>query len=294
MDLNQIYYFITVIECGSYTKAAQKLSLSKSTLSRQIQTLEDRVQTRLLHRSTRKISLTKAGEHFFNHCHPLIGHLQNAHTQTSQYHKDITGELRITMTPEFGTCFLHDVLPKFLDQYPNIKLDLDLSTHNQDLITQGFDLAIRIGELQDSSYICKRIATAKMGLYASPKYLLSAGHPSCLNDLNQHKNIMINLKKGALIFKGLDPLPINNYQLASNSMTLNKLLCIDAQGITILPNILCEAEVQSGELVQLLPNAPYEHPNIYAVYPSKIHPTKALTTLIDFIARELGKLDSLN
>ena len=294
MDLNQIYYFITIIECGNYTKAAQRLSLSKSTLSRHIQALEDRVQTRLLHRSTRQISLTKAGELLFNHCSPLIIHLQNAHTQTTQYHKDITGHLRITMPPEFGTDFLNDVLPKFLDQHPNIQVELDLSTTNQDLITQGFDLAIRIGELEDSSYIAKRIATARMGLYASPTYLLSKEAPRCIEEINQHKNIMINIKQNHLTFKELPPIPIDNYQLSSNSMTLNKLLCLNAQGLAILPEILCETELKSGALVKLLPDAPFEHPNIYAVYPSRIHPTKALTTLIDFIANELSKLDTLN
>jgi len=293
VDLNQIYYFITVVECNSYTKAAQRLSLSKSTLSRHIQALENRVQTRLLHRSTRKISLTKAGEQFFNNCLPLITHLQNTYAQTNQYHKDITGELRITMPPEFGTCFLHDVLPQFLDQHPNIKIELDLSTHNQDLITQGFDLAIRIGELEDSSYIAKRIATSKMGLYASPKYLLSAGEVNTIRDIKHHKNIMISLKPDTMTFHEEEPQLIGNYQISSNSMTLNKLLCINAQGLTVLPSILCEAEVKSGELVQLLPNAPFENPNIYAVYPSRVHPTKALTTLIDFIANELSKLDHL-
>ncbi len=294
MDLNQIYYFVTIIECGSYTKAAQRLSLSKSTLSRHIQTLENRVQTRLLHRSTRQIKLTKAGEQFFNHCLPLITHLQNAHSQTSQYHKDITGHLRITMPPEFGTGFLSEVLPKFLDQHPNIKIELDLSTHNQDLISQGFDLAIRIGELEDSSYIAKRIATAKMGLYASPIYLLSHEAPRNIEEINQHKNIIINVTNGYLSLKGSEPILIDNYQLASNSMALNKQLCIGAQGLTVLPDILCEADIKSGQLVKLLPETPFEHPNIYAVYPSRIHPTKALTTLIEFIADELSKLDGLN
>ena len=293
MDLNQIYYFVTVIECGSYTKAAQKLSISKSTLSRHILRLEDSVKTRLLHRSTRQIRLTKAGERFFNSCLPLITHLQNAHRQTSQYHKDITGRLRVTMPPEFGTMFLSDLLPRFLEQHPNIQIELDLSTHNQDLISQGFDLAIRIGELEDSSYIAKRIATAKMGLYASPAYLLSQTPPRCITELNQHKNIIISVTKGTLLLKGEAPILIDNYQISSNSMRLNKQLCMDAQGLTVLPDILCEDEVTSGKLVKLLPETPFEHPHIYAVYPSRIHPTKALTTLINFIAHELAKRDTL-
>ncbi len=294
MDLNQIYYFVTIIDCGSYTQAAQRLSVSKSTLSRHIKALEDRVQTRLLHRSTRQISLTKAGEQFFNQCQPLISHLQNIHAQTTQDHKDITGHLRITMTPEFGTEFLNEVLPKFLNQHPNIKIEMDLSTIDQDLIAKGFDLAIRIGELEDSSYIAKRIGTVKMGLYASPNYLLTNEAPRCLEEINQHKNIALDVPKGYLLLKEPESLFIDNYQISSNSITLNKQLCINAQGLTVLPDILCEAELKSGKLVKLLPKTPFEHPDIYAVYPSRIHPTKALTTLIEFISNELSKRDALN
>ena len=168
MDLNQIYYFISVVECGSYTKAAQKLSVPKSTLSRHIQALEDSVKVRLLNRSTRKLSLTKAGETFFHNSLPLVTNLQNIHADISQYHKDVTGQLRVTMPPEVGTGFLCGVLPHFLEQHPKIRLEFDFSTSNKNLIEEGFDLAIRMGELEDSSYIARKIASPKMGLYASP------------------------------------------------------------------------------------------------------------------------------
>ncbi|NPA72340.1 MAG: LysR family transcriptional regulator, partial [Gammaproteobacteria bacterium] len=175
MDLNRIYYFVTVIECGSYTKAALKINVPKSTLSRHIQGLESDLQLRLLNRSTRKLSLTKAGESFFKDCQPLVTHLQNAHAHISQYHKDVTGKLRVTMPTEIGTNFLNVVLPKFMAQHPKISLEFDFSTENHNLIEAGYDLAIRIGKLEDSSYIARRIASPKLQLYASPSYLLSSG-----------------------------------------------------------------------------------------------------------------------
>ncbi|GKT11474.1 MAG: hypothetical protein ISEC1_P0438 [Thiomicrorhabdus sp.] len=294
MDLNQIYYFITVVECGSYTKAAQRLSIPKSTLSRHIQALEDNVQVRLLNRSTRKLSLTKAGESFFNKSLPQVTHLQNIYADISQYHKDVTGHLRVTMPTEVGTCFLNKVLPKFLAQHPKIKLELDFSTSNQNLIEQGFDLAIRIGKLEDSSYIAKRIASPKLSLYASPDYLLSKGTLNSLDEINQHHHIIMGFSKGYLHIKGQEPVLRQNYQLSTNSMTFNKMMCMEGHGIAFLPDALCESGLQSGRLVKVLDGTPFEQPNIYAVYPSRSHPSKALSTFINFVTEEITDLNHMS
>lgn len=287
MDLNQIYYFITVVECGSYTKAAQRLSIPKSTLSRHIQALEDRIQVRLLNRSTRKLSLTKAGESFFNNSLPLVTSMQNVVADVSQYHKDVTGHLRVTMPTEVGTCFLNRVLPKFLEQHPKIQLELDFSISNQNLIEQGFDLAIRIGKLEDSSYIAKRIASPKLSLYASPDYLLAKGPLHSIDDINQHQHIIMSFSKGYLHIEGQEPVLRQNYQLSTNSMTFNKMICLEGHGIAFLPDALCENELQSGRLVKVLDDMTFEQPNIYAVYPSRNHLTKALSTFIDFVTKEI-------
>jgi len=293
MDLNQIYYFVTVIECGSYTKAAQRLSIPKSTLSRHIQSLEARLKIRLLNRSTRKLSLTKAGETFFEQCLPQVMHLKNAHADISQYHKDVTGSLRVTMPPELGTGFLSKVLPKFLEQHPNIQLELDFSTSNQNLIEEGFDLALRIGKLEDSSYIAKRIASPKLGLYASPEYLIASGGLQHIQEINQHKNIIASPSKGSLSIEGEAPISRDNYQLSSNSMTFNKLMCVEGLGIAHLPNVLCENEIKSGTLVKILVDTQFEQANIYAIYPSRSHPSKALTTFIDFVTKEIAFINSM-
>lgn len=294
MDLNRIYYFVTVVECGSYTKAAQRLSIPKSTLSRHIQALEDELKIRLIHRSTRKLSVTKAGDLLFHECLPLVSHLQNAHTQIRDYHQDVTGQLRVTMPTEIGTGFLNTVLPKFMERHPNIQLDIDFSTSNHNLIEEGFDLALRTGNLQDSSYIAKRISTPKVSLYASPDYLLSSGGIHSIDEINRHQNIIVSLSKGLLHIHGRDPIHRQNYRLSTNSMTFNKLMCVEGLGIALLPDILCQEDIKSQKLVKVLPNLPIEQPNIYAIYPSRNHPSKALTTFIDFIAEALSKIKDMN
>jgi len=294
MDLNQIYYFISVVECGSYTKAAQKLSIPKSTLSRHVQALEDSVKVRLLNRSTRKLSLTKAGEAFFVNSLPLVTNLQNIHADISQYHKDVTGQLRVTMPPEVGTGFLCSVLPNFLEQHPKIRLEFDFSTSKKNLIEEGFDLAIRIGELEDSSYIARKIGSPKMGLYASPGYLMSSPPLEEVEQINLHQHIVTNIADGYLCIEGHEPIMRKNVQISSNSLTFNKQMCIEGLGVALMPQLLCENEVRSGQLIQVMTNYHFIQVNIYAVYPSRNNPSKALSTFIDFISSEISTIHSMN
>ena len=295
LDLNYTLYFVTVVECGSYTKAAELLGVPKSTLSRNIQALEADIDLRLLNRSTRKLSLTKAGEHYYKNCLPIIQELKKAQAQILDYQQDIQGELKITTPNEVGTSFLAKILPEFIERHPKIKLEIDFSTENHDLIKEGFDLAIRIGQqLEDSSYIAKRIATPKLGLFASPSYLESHTGIHSLEDLDHHQHILISLTKGLLRIENREPFVRNNYQLSSNSMTFSKSMCLNGMGIAVIPTVLCYQEIERGELVQVLPKLPLERPNIYAVYPSRNHKSKALTTFIEYIEAELQKSDHMD
>ncbi len=294
MDLNRILYFVNVIEYGNYTKAAERLGVPKSTLSRNVQALEDELKLRLLHRSTRKINLTKAGEKFYQECLPLITQLQNARTKALDYQQDVSGQLRVTMPAEMGSSFLAQILPEFIERFPKIQLEIDFSTSNHNLIEAGFDLALRIGsELEDSSYIAKRIATPHLGLFASPQYLKTHPALETIEDLHQHQHILMNIHKGELYLENREPINRKNYQLSTNSMAFNKSMCLQGLGIAVLPLILCQKELQNGNLVQVLAEYPLLRPHIYAVYPSRIHPSKALTTFIDFVSQEIAKLDIL-
>ena len=295
LDLNRIHYFVSVVECASYTKAAERLGVPKSTLSRNVQALEEDINLRLLNRSTRKLSLTKAGEQYYQNCLPLINDLQKAQAQILDYQQDVQGSLKVTMAAEVGMSFLAEILPNFMERFPKIKLEIDFSTANHNLIEAGFDLAIRIDKkLSDSSYIAKRIATPHLGLFASPRYLES--HPAIhtLNDLKQHNHILVSLAKGLLHIQNQEPFLRENFQLSTNSMFFNKAMCIQDMGIALLPNVLCHNEIKSGQLIPILPDLPIDRPNIYAVYPSRNHPSKALTTFIEFIHQQISNNDKMD
>ncbi len=295
MDLNQTLYFVAVVEYGSFTKAAEHLNIPKSTLSRNIQALESNLNLRLLNRSTRKLSLTKAGETYFNSCLPMIQGLQKAQGQILDYQQDIQGQLKVTMPTEVGMSFLADILPEFMLRYPKIKLEIDFSTQNHNLIAAGFDLAIRINnqQLEDSSYIAKRIASPSLGLYASPSYLQKHRPIHKLEDLNEHTHILVTATKGVLKIENQQPFLRERFQLTSNSMAFNKTLSMQGMGIVLLPKILCQHEVETRALIQLLPNLAIERPIMYAIYPSRKHPSKALKTFIEFIENKLKRFEKL-
>lgn len=287
-DLNQTLYFVTVVEANSYTKAAQRLGIPKSTLSRNIQALENRLNLRLLNRSTRTLSLTKAGEAYFTQNQPLIQGLQTAHAQILDYQNNLQGHLKITMPTEIGTNFLGEILPTFMNRYPQIKLEIDFSTVNQDLIANGFDLAIRINQqLEDSTYIAKRLATPSLALYASPAYLASHPKIKTLQDLKTHTHILSKNDYKYLHFIGAEPAFQEHYQVCSNSLTFNKSLCIQGMGIALLPKILCQQELQYNLLQPVLPQHALEKTNMFAVYPSRRHPSRALTTFLSFLEAEI-------
>jgi len=294
-DLNRILYFVTVVECNSFTKAAQRLSIPKSTLSRHIQALESDINLRLLNRSTRQISLTKVGEEYYQSCLPLITELNKAQAKLVDYQNDVQGQLKVTMAVEVGTSLLAEILPTFIERFPKIKLEIHFSTDNHNLIEEGFDLAIRIGQqLEDSSYIATRIATPNLSLFASPNYLRTAPQINHLDDLQHHQHVLMNMSKGHLHLKDQPPFIRENFQLSSNSMSFNKQLCLANMGIALLPTILCLKEIQRGQLVKVLPILEIERPNMYAVYPSRNHQSKAFNTFLTFIRDEIKKSDLLN
>ncbi len=294
MDLNRILHFITIVECGSYTKAGQKLGLPKSTLSKSLSALEESMQVRLLNRSTRKLSLTHAGKQFFNTSLPLITNLQNAHLEVSELSEKIKGNLRVTMPYELGYAFICQILPEFMDNYPEISFEFDFSYENKDLIEEGYDLAIRVGEMDDSSYIAKKLTSSSIGFYASPKYLQLYGEPKSLAELEQHKNILpINV--GKFFQNGQESVPdfTKSLLFSSNSLLFNKGLCLAGKGIAGLANVFCVEEVASGKLIKILSDTGAIHSNLYLVYPSRSHKSKALSVFNSFLLDKI-KIAKIN
>ena len=281
MNLNDVSLFIRIVETGSFTSAAESLGIQKSTISRRIAQLEDDLGVRLLQRTTRKLKLTDDGEELFTRCQPLINDLENAKDQLSASQEDPRGRLRLTMPAELGVFMMNDVVATFMERYPKIQLEVELSTRLVDLIEEGIDLAIRVGELADSSLIARRIAHVSRGIYASPEYLKRMGSPQNPDELSKHACF------GQL--KAHDYWEFDNWphaievtgNLKANSIAFNREMVLQGLGIARLPRVYCHGCVQAGELVEVLPDYTCPSIEVNAIYPSRRHLNPKVRLFID-------------
>ncbi|MDN2659884.1 LysR family transcriptional regulator [Neptunomonas sp. CHC150] len=281
MNLNDVSLFIRIVETGSFTSAAESLGIQKSTISRRIAQLEDDLGVRLLQRTTRKLKLTDDGEELFSRCQPLINELETARDQLSATQEDPRGRLRITMPSELGVFMMNDVVSTFMQRYPKINLEVELSTRLVDLIEEGVDLAIRVGELADSSLIARRVAHVSRALYASPDYLKRMGTPKtpddlekyeCFGQLKAHEYWEFEDWPTAVEVKG---------HLKVNSIAFAKEMVMQGHGIARLPRVYCRNCVQAGELVEILTDYKCPLIEINAIYPSRRHLNPKVRLFID-------------
>ena len=178
--------FVAVAECSQFTAAAERLGVSSSHISRQIVRLEERLQTRLLYRSTRRVTLTEAGQTFLQHCQRLQDGREEALRAVGDLTSEPKGMLRMTCAVAYGERFIVPLVTRFMGLYPQLRVDIELSNRPLDLVHEGLDLAIRLGRLQDSRLVATRLAPRRMYLCASPSYLERYGRPHSLSELSRH------------------------------------------------------------------------------------------------------------
>lgn len=185
-DLNDTIAFVKVVEEGSFTKAARRLRLPKTTLSRKVRDLEQRLGIQLLHRTTRRIGLTEAGTVYFDRCRRIAEELEQAENAVAQLRDAPRGWLRVTIPPSFGMKVIAPLLPEFRDLYPDVRVDLVLSHETLDLVARDIDLAIRMGPLPDSTMAARKLGVLSRHVYASPSYCADHGMPTHPDDLARH------------------------------------------------------------------------------------------------------------
>lgn len=178
--------FVAVAECSQFTAAAERLGVSSSHISRQIVRLEERLQTRLLYRSTRRVTLTEAGQTFLQHCQRLQDGREEALRAVGDLTSEPKGMLRMTCAVAYGERFIVPLVTRFMGHYPQLRIDIELTNRQLDLVHEGLDLAIRLGRLQDSRLVATRLAPRRMYLCASPSYLERYGRPHSLSELSRH------------------------------------------------------------------------------------------------------------
>lgn len=286
--------FVSVVECGSFSAAGQKLGLSKSAISKRITQLEQHLGIQLLQRTTRSLSLTDAGARYFEYIRPAVLLTQEGLDAISELQQTPKGNLRISVPMVFGRLYIAPLIAEFLKRYPDIQLQMQMDDKTTDLITDGFDLAIRIGELPDSSLIARKIAPCLSVICASPAYLAQHGLPMVPSELTQHNCLFYSYFQDGVEWSFHSPdgmqriQPKGNYQV-NNSDAIH-LACLDGLGIANLPRFIVESDLQAGRLQTILTDFPLPEHGIYAVYPQRKYLPTKVKVLIEFLMEKLGKI----
>lgn len=293
--LEAMQAFVAVVETGSFVAAAQRLSLSKAVVSRHVALLEDELGTRLLHRTTRRVSLTSDGDLFLARSRELLLQWQEATDEVSHRSVQARGTLRMNVPFSYGVMYLAPLWPAFMKEHPAVLLDVTLSDRVADLVDEGYDLAVRIGQLPSSSLVSRRLASMRLKLFAAPAYLKNHGQPEVPNDLANHRILAYSLLSSGdawtLSLKA-DPdaretVDVRPAMRSNNGDTCTKA-AIAGQGIVLQPDFMVQAHLDRGELVELLPQWQADEFGIYAVYPTRRHLPAKVRLMIDFLVESLS------
>lgn len=283
--------FNAVVDAGSFVKAADALGMSKAAVSRYVLDMESRLGVRLLHRTTRRLSLTDEGQVFYAHSKDLLAELQEAEDEVTSRSAAASGLLRVNAPFTFGILHLAPLWGEFRAQNPQVTLDITLADRQVDLVEEGYDMAIRIATLESSSLVSKRLTTTRMVLCASPQYLALHGTPQNPNELVQHAVIAYSYfsTKDEWRFVGPDgPVSVKTTPcIQTNNGDTCRAAALAHQGIIFQPTFLVGKDLADGALMELMPSYRAMELGIYAVYPTRKHVSAKVRVLIDFLATRL-------
>ncbi|MFC3681539.1 LysR family transcriptional regulator [Bacterioplanoides pacificum] len=284
-DLNEMAIFVHVVEAGSFTGAAKNLGLPKSTVSRKITQLEERLGVRLIQRTTRSLRLTDTGNAYYNHCARILSEIEEANIAVTQMQSTPTGTLRITAPVLFGSTVLSSLVAEYMEQHPQVSIDLTLSDQKLDLVQEGIDIAFRVGQLEDSSLIGRHLGDVRGLLCASPDYLRRHGSPNHPNDLSDHI-LLSSPDWNSWGFIGPDEQEHTvqvKPRLQVNDFASLYTLALSGVGIAPLPMIIAASAIRSKNLVPVLSDWPFETSPIHALYPSNRHLSAKVRSFVDFV-----------
>lgn len=286
--------FAAVVDAGSFVGAADVLDRSKAAVSRQVNELEARLGVRLLHRTTRRLSLTPEGEVFLGRCRDLLSSLEEAEAEITSQSDIARGLLRVNVPVTYGITCLAPLWGAFSERHPHVRLDITLADRVVDLVEEGYDLAIRIGKLSISSLVAKRLAVTRLLICASPDYLDKNGIPSRPEELSDHAVIgysywsagdewILEGPGGAVSVR-------TRPRIHSNNGDTCRAAALAGQGIILQPDFVVSNDLENGALVELLPEYSAGELGVYVVYPSRRHMAPKTRALITFLDEHLGQL----
>lgn len=289
VDLNRTYLFIKIVEAGNLTRAASLLNEPKAKLSRNLALLEEELGVQLVYRTTRQFKLTQAGMNYYHNSKDHMKALIQAFTDLREEEEEVSGLLRITAPDDIGVQVVSKIIKEFSVIYPKVFFELIYSNDLLDLVKEGVDLAFRVGHLKDSSLIHKKIAKVEFCLASSPKYLQRSHALEEIDDLHQHQTIgflpsnaqgwKISTKNKKKTIRLKHKFLVNNYQVIRD-------LIRDGHGIGYLPRFLCQKELSSGEMVQILKQWGDEGSPLQIAVPQQKKISSKVRAFMDFSAKK--------
>lgn len=295
----EIQTFVRVVEAGSLSAAADRLGIAKSAVSRRLAELENRLGAQLLNRTTRRLSLTDSGRAYYQRCLGILADLEEAEQAVTTAHGGLRGTIRLAAPLSFGILHLAPALDGFLEEHPELTLDLDLSDHTVNLLGEGADLAVRIGHLADSSLVARRLAPVGLRVCASPAYLERHGEPTRPEDLTAHQGLsyshipesqqwQFRQKDGTWMTVRLPA------RLRANNGDVLMQAAIDGLGVAVLPSFLCHEAIETGLLRPILRGWPMHEAAAYVLYPAQRHLPRRVRVLIDYLVTRFGEKPNWN
>ena len=279
--------FVAVADAGSFVKAAETLDVSKAAISRHVAELESRLGVRLLHRTTRKLSLTPEGDVFVARCRELLDGVDEAEAEITSKSGEASGLLRINVPFSFGLLHLAPLWPAFMAQHPKVTLDVTLADRVVDLVEEGFDMAVRIARLPNSSLVSRRLTSTRMVLCASPAYLQARGHPGHPSELAGHDVLAYSLFSMGDQWDFTGPEGGASVRVTprmrTNSGDTCRLAALRHQGIVLQPSFLVGPDLLAGTLVEVMPAWRSIELGVYAVYPTRKFVSPKVRLMIEFL-----------
>ena len=284
-DLNEMAVFVHVVEAGSFTGAARNLGLPKSTVSRKITQLEERLGVRLIQRTTRSLRLTDTGNAYYSQCARILGEIEEANIAVTRMQSTPTGTLRITAPVLFGSTVLSGLIADYLEQHPQVTVDMVLTDQKLDLVQDGIDVAFRVGQLEDSSLIGRHLGDARAILCASADYIEAHGAPQHPDTLSQHSLMTLTPWSSWQLSGPDNDIYTHNVRarIQVNDFASLYTLALSGTGIAPLPTMIAAPAIRSGKLVPVLSDWPFEASPIHALYPSNRHLSAKVRSFVDFV-----------
>jgi DNA-binding transcriptional LysR family regulator len=289
MDLNEILVFTRVVQAGSFIAASARLGIPKSTVSRKVADLEQRLNARLLQRTTRKLSLTDAGRAYFDQCARIVSEIEDAERTVTSLQNTPRGPLRVTAGP--NVAWLGPIIGEYLKRYPEVRVELVSTARAVDLVEERFDLGIRAGTLADSTLVARSLGRVRWFLVATPTYLKKHGRPRTPEDLQKHDFLFFGAgldgvgprleKDGRTVQLALSP------RMTASDMDLLRAVVMTGVGIGALPAFQCVEDLRAQRVLRVLPDWSAPSVPIHAVYPSTHHLSPKVKTFLDHLQARL-------